>query len=56
MHKQLHINGYEINFLSFCILSTRLTMLKVVNKRKAEVTFAISLAKLIDFKPNPEIH
>ena len=56
MHKQLHINGYEIYFLSFCILSTRLTMLKVVNKRKAEVTFAISLVKLIDFKPNPEIH
>ena len=46
MHKQLHINGYEIYFLSFCILSTRLTMLKVVNKRKAEVTFFSELSKV----------
>lgn len=56
MHEQLHINSYEIYFLAFCILNTRLTMLKVVNKRKAEVTFSLSLVKWIDFKPNPEIH
>ena len=46
MHEQLHINSYEIYFLAFCILNTRLTMLKVVNKRKAEVTFFSELSKV----------
>ena len=46
MHEQLHINRYEIYFLAFCILNTRLTMLKVVNKRKAEVTFFSELSKV----------
>ena len=56
MHEQLLINSYLIDFLAFCMLNTRLTMLKVVNKRRTEVTFSMILVKWIDFKPNPEIH